>query len=444
MKKIILFCLLCACALGAFAQDAAPKNVFELTAENMKEVLTDLFDGNSLAPAPAKDGRTKKWQAAFFLTSDNVTWNYINDLTKQLQKQLRKGTLQYAVVLYDRKAKNAPGYRKKEDGVYLFTIGNFKGHAPTDWREEAPRYNYFFRPDLSRHQGTIDEMLDRVVAGLNKQSNTYNYLKIHAHGSGTTMSHYAQGRAFTFDTIQKSLKRNNLHIHVLDVHSCMMGTALNAYSVLKNGRVDYLLFASNIGLSPRAHSNTPILKHFDKNPKKAAQAAVNSKFSDEYISTNKTNNLLLVSRESAGMLTDFVHWLQQDYASRPLPRNSIPAAHDESNDRFGNISVNQLLQAWLATVPCKFNAVVRTNRETPVTTNVEEDRKDCTLHLQGAGLRKKLNKTVITYRCWDSKKGQLFTSIDQLPADSECMDGMTINKKFLQTNQHQRPPQSAI
>ncbi len=435
MKKYILLFALCVYAAAAFAQDAAPQQAYELTSQNMKAVLTDLFAVKQAQATHTKATAQKKWQAAFFLTSDNITWNYINDLTNQLQAQYKKGTLQYALVLYDRKAKNKPGYRKKEDGVYLFAIGDFSPKqtlAKRDWKEEAPIYNYFFQPDLSQHQGSISDMLDILLTGLNARTNTYNYLKIHAHGSGMTMSHYSQGHAFTFDTIREAIKKSRIHINVLDVHSCMMGTALNAHSVLKNGQVDYLLFASNVGMTDIGHANTPILKHFAKTPAKAAKAAVNDKFSNKYIAKNSTNNLLLISRESSGTLTNFVRWLKKDYTARPLPANLIPTAVDSSNAKSGNISLSQLLKQWRRVVPCKIkkdDAGAPSTQE-PVQTKGKTEN-NCILQMRGNNLRRGLEKSIIAYRCWDAQKQQLFTSIDQLPPNSECMDGMTVNKKYL-------------
>lgn len=420
MKKLILLCTLYLCAAGVFAQDAAPKNALELTDKNMKTVLTDLFAGN---PAPEQNAKTpaqKKWQAAFFLTTDHISWTNINALTNQLLAQYKKGTLQQAVVLYDRKAKKESGMRPQEDGVYLFFIGNFKNKqtdAARAWSEEAPIYNYYFNAELSQHKKTISEMLALVLNGMNGQTNTYNYFQINAHGEGITMDDYAPGNAFTFDTIHNAIKRSGMHIHVLDVFSCMMGTAANAYTVLAEGTVDYVLLSSNIAISWFHLANTPILEHLDKAPKQAAILATQERI-DLKNKSNFTHNIMLIGRQSINTLKEFDSWLKQDYAAKKLPANKIPTPKDSSNAQHGNISINQLLLAWRKLVPCNFH-------------NITQNTNNCRLQMKANKLRKNLQNAVIAYRCWDTQKQQLFTSIDQLPENSECMDGMTVNKQYL-------------
>lgn len=421
MKKFFLILAFCTVTLGVFAQNSAQKTPFEITPENMQSVLDDLFSSQNSLATTAKGSAQKKWQAAFFLTSNNVTWDYINDLTKKLQREHKKGTLQYAVVLYDRKAKDEPKYRKQEDGVYLYTIGDFypqKHVLSKEWTEEAPMYDYFFRPNLSQHEGSISDLLDAVLSRMNRHAHTYNYFKIHAHGSGTNMSHYAQDKYnFTFKTVHDAIKKQGIHIDVLDVHSCMMGTAVNAYNVLAGGHVDYLLFASNIGMTWYKHSNTPILNHLDKKPAEAAQAAVNDKFSKEFISKNKTNNLMLISNDSIPTLKDFVRWLTKIYPEHPLPAARLPIPVDSPNTDFHNLSLNKVLAAWKTTIPCDFANLTQNG--------------NCKLQIQGNTLRKKMQDVILTYRCWDASRQVLYTDVKRVPADSECMDGMSINKKYL-------------
>lgn len=249
MKKITLFCTLLLCALGAFAQ-RMPAN--KITPQNMGAVLADLFapNTNSTTPQPKKE----KWQAVFFLTSNNRTWDNLNDLTNKLIAEYKKGTLQYAIVLYDRIAKNEPGFRQDANGIYLYTIGDFspKNYQQTrDYIEEKPAYEYFFQPDLSKHNGTISDLLDTLLSHINTHTNTYNYFYIHAHGNGTNMAHYSNDTGdFTLRTIHDAIKKRNIHIDVLELHSCMMGTVTNATEILSAGNVDYLLFSSNVTFTP--------------------------------------------------------------------------------------------------------------------------------------------------------------------------------------------------
>lgn len=282
------------------------------------------------------------------------------------------------------------------------------------WKEEEPAYDYLFRPDLSRHEESISDLLDAVLSRMNHNANTYNYFKIHAHGSGTSMSHYAQDKYnFTFKTVHDAIKKQGIHIDVLDVHSCMMGTAVNAYNVLAGGHVDYLLFASNIGMTNITYANTPILNHLNKKPAKAAQAAVNDKFSQGFLSTNETNNLMLISNNSIPTLNDFARWLTKIYPEHPLSPSKIPAPNDSFNSRNRNLSLNKVLAAWKTTVPCNFSQSTIAN---------------CSLHLQSNSLRKKLQEAILTYRCWDAPRQVLYTNVKRVPANSECMDGMISTK----------------
>lgn len=423
MKKFFLTLAFCTVTLGVFAQNSTQKTPIEITPKNMQAVLDDLFSSPNLLTPTAKKSTRKKWQAAFFLTSNNITWDYINDLTKKLQREHKKGTLQYAIVLYDRKAKDEPGFRKNEDGVYLYAVGDFspkKYVRSKAWQEEEPAHDYFFRPDLSQHEASVSNFLDAVLSKMNNNANTYNYFKIHAHGSGTIMSHYAQDPYnFTFKTVHDAIKKQGIHIDVLDVHSCMMGTAVNAHNVLVGGHVDYLLFASNIGMTNRTHANTPILNHLDKKPAEAAQAAVNDKFSKRFIAKNKTNNLMLISNKSIPTLKNFGRWLTQIYPDHPLSPSEIPVANDFFNSRNHNLSLNKVLVSWKTTVPCEV---------ANFTTN-----DNCSLQIQSNSLRQTMQDAILTYRCWDAPRQVLYTNVKRVPADSECMDGMSINQRSLRS-----------
>lgn len=405
MKKITLFFTLLICALGAFAH-RTPAN--KITPQNMHAVLADLFASHpNSTPQLKKD----KWQAVFFLTSDNTTWDNLNDLTNKLIAEHKKGTLQYAIVLYDRIAKDEPGFRQGENGIYLYTIGEFspQNYQQTkDYTEGSPAYEYFFKPGLSKHEGSISDLLDTLLSHMNTHTNTYNYFRIHAHGGGINMEHYSNDTGdFTFKTIHDAIKKRNIHIDVLDIHSCMMGTAANATEILSAGNVDYLFFSSNITTTRWAKDETTLLNYLTEKPGQAARHAVEGKFLGENLDTSTTNNLILVSRQAVKTLLPFEAWFKTDYPKYQLEPSQLPVPLDEHNPKHHNFSTNRLLKTWQSVIPnTKDNAILKSKAE---------------------NLRINLQKSILTYRCWDASKNILYTDVTTVPEDSECMDGMSIH-----------------
>lgn len=419
MKKFILCVLL---SLSLTPVHARPNKPIMLTNKNMEAVLSEIFESHQQSVIPGK----KQWQAAFFLTSNNGTWDSINKLTRELNNAISNGTLARAVVLYDRRAKQSTdthSFRPGEDGTYLFLL---KPNSSTrKYTESAPEHNYY---PITVAPGTnISDLLNKMLRNMNNTNETYNYVHIHAHGSGKEMTHYVEG-ALTFETIFQAVQKQNLHVHVLNTRSCWMGTLANAQTVFQNKRVDYWIASSNMAASRYELSNATILKYLDKTPREAVKNAVNEKFSGKYCPNGNcdssfTHNLFVLERSALKQFQSLNAWFEA-YKQYPLKPSVIPELHNQEAQNKHLISVKQLLIRWIKTVK-------KAPQKNSLTAMMQERTQREKAFRAGARLYKDLRKATLSYKCWDAEAKTIYSNPEDIPATSDCIDGVTIFREEL-------------
>lgn len=116
---------------------------------------------------------------------------------------------------------------------------------------------------------------------------------------------------------------------------------------------------------------------------------------------------MLLSQRAVKTLLPFEAWFKTDYPKYQLEPSQLPVPLDKSNPKHHNFSINKLLKIWQTVIP--------------------NNKNNAPLKLKAENLRINLQKSILTYRCWDASKNVLYTDVTAVPEDSECMDGMSIH-----------------
>lgn len=218
----------------------------------------------------ARAGRHKKWQVAFMIM------NFLpRTALMRLQNKVDEGTVQRASFLvWDELEK------PEEEDMTL--AGQLSGAA--EQKLKGAFYMIYATP-----KGAVTEsirfcvaprteaVLDLLFKNLKLNSSDLNTaLVLVAHGEGSTMTDGKGMFAFEIDEVMEKVKESRLHLDILDLESCHMGSLRALYLMAQGGRVDYALVASDLGASSVWKRDSRLLRFLNLGPKRAVTQTVSS------------------------------------------------------------------------------------------------------------------------------------------------------------------------
>lgn len=223
-------------------------------------------------------------------------------------------------------------------------------------------------------------LVDALFAQLQNSPDLYTALIINARGNGLTMR-YAGEQPLLLSDFTRPLAARRLQIDVLDLQACRMGSAYGLEQLVENRRIHYAIVSSQLRRGSPDVMYYRLLNHFDKTPREAALAA-HREFAQvvDFSKDRSTHNSLVL--DLSRLYEPFEKW-----HARPVSLLTEP----------GWSSFNK----WLE------------KQHTPQATDLAEA----------------LRAALLSQWCYSSKTHTLYS--ENIPAESDCIDGVSVNWQVL-------------
>lgn len=122
----------------------------------------------------------------------------------------------------------------------------------------------------------IDMLLDMLFNNLNLHSrDLHTALVLFAHGNGATMMDGEDSFAFELGDVMGKVENLGLHLDILDLVSCHMGSLRTLYLTARTG-VDYAMFSSDTAAGGVMQRASRLLRFLGLGPKRAVTQSVSS------------------------------------------------------------------------------------------------------------------------------------------------------------------------
>lgn len=328
MKKIYLFLLMILCIQPAFAQE----KVIYANKNNLRQELNALFDradraGRALNAAPAPASFSAPADRAALGLKRNVKQAYTSKANKEVMRGVERfvGKMEQQIKQQEERASAFPVRlpRKKWQVAFMMMDGFPKtallrlqnkvedgsvaqvSFLVLDGVKEQDSENMTLAAQLAategeKLQGTFYmiyasangavtesirfEMPDEKEAvfkllfkNLSLHSKEFfTALILFAHGDGADMVDGDNAFGYSIQEALDEVKEAGLHLDILDLASCHMGSVLTMYQLVRTNTADYLIASSDYAATGVFKRASRLLRFLDLRPKQAAMRSVTS------------------------------------------------------------------------------------------------------------------------------------------------------------------------
>ena len=275
---------------------------------------------------------------------------------------------------------------------------------------DTPQYDY---AQWDASALSTQAAVDLIFSSLESSPNLHTGIIFNAHGSGHHMRNYiktADKKPFQIAHLVHAIQANRLSVDVLDLSSCMMGTIANTYQLLSQTNIKYLITASNLGMSEFASTLNGVISSkgtfrlvhlLDRTPQEAALNSIQEKVSTRASYTHNSmviNGTIFRKYTAPALLT----WMREVSSSQYLI--SAPSKN-QGYDRPSFLAI--------------LNQVI---------TNTAGNQR---LQQASTQLKQASLQSYVAYKCADAHTHKLYSSIAAIPANSDCIAGVSVDDKAL-------------
>ena len=210
-------------------------------------------------PAVKQGSATRPWQLAFFVAFPEGGERLSSALTA-LRGQIAQGFLNHAVLL-DIMPPNGNEDEVRQTATLYFLYRKDRRAATETFSLDTDIDAVGLLQELFQNLKTTEEEL-------------YTGVLFDAHGSGTEM--FYNESSFSVSEMLTALDLAQLHVNVLQLDSCHMGSLYSTYHLTRTGQVDYLAASSNVSYTtPHGTRVFPLVSFLNEEPQQAVYKAVN-------------------------------------------------------------------------------------------------------------------------------------------------------------------------